>query len=167
MPRDLFRPGSPDLPASEWLARYVAELHEADDPDETARDLGCGSLEELLRSYEEDLWPEVERLAREDPVFRRALRSVWAYDSPMFRRREALLEELGEFRSTWIRFVVSPQVIGQDTPLSWRAVELEGSVPKGELARLLRSVADWCEETDGKERSPGQAPTGPPPRAGT
>lgn len=152
-----------ESPASEWLDWYVTVLNEADDPDRAARQLGCGELEDLLRAHEEELWPEVERLARADPVFRRALTSVWAYQSPMYEQRSALLEELGAWRSTWIRFVVQPTRIGQDSPLTWRAVELEGSVSKPDLAVLLRSLADWCERSERTGKNAGQAPTGPPP----
>lgn len=79
-------------------------------------------------------------------MFRRALRSVWAYDSPMEDARDALLGELGEWRTTWVRFVVEPKLLGQPDPLSWRAIELEGSVTPKQLAPLLRSMADWAEQ---------------------
>lgn len=158
-----FREPGQDSPPIEWLEWYVTVLHEADDPDGAALDLGCGELESLLHAHEDELWPEVERLARADPVFRRALSSVWAYHSPRYEQRSALLEELGEWRSTWIRFVVEPTKIGQDSPLSWRAVELEGSVSKPDLAVLLRSLADWCERSERTGKNAGQAPTGPPP----
>lgn len=59
--------------------------------------MGVGPLESLLhQGHGELLWPELERLARADPLFRRARRSTWAYDSPEYDRREALLAELPE-----------------------------------------------------------------------
>ena len=54
----------------------------------------AGELENLLRHHEEELWPEIERLARENVRFRRALSAAWAYDSPVFEQRNELLEEL-------------------------------------------------------------------------
>lgn len=131
------------------LDQIVDVLHHAEDLDAAAGEVGCGDLEDLFHAgHEKELWPEIERLARADPIFRRALRAAWAYDSPMFERREALLQELGEWRTTWVRFVVAPEFIGRDTPLSWRAVELEGSVRGSDLAKLLRSIADWAERPD-------------------
>ena len=59
--------------------------------------IGVGPLEVLFHQGHEDLlWPEIERLARSDPRFRRALASTWAYDSPRYDDRQALLRELGE-----------------------------------------------------------------------
>ena len=79
------------------LDEIVALLHSTEDPDpELMLDVGCGVLESLLFEHEEELWPKIERLARDDVRFREALAAVWAYDSPAFERREALLAELGE-----------------------------------------------------------------------
>jgi hypothetical protein len=59
--------------------------------------VGCGPLESLLHQGHGDLlWPEIERLARSDELFRRALENVWAYDSPEYERRERLLAELSD-----------------------------------------------------------------------
>ena len=72
--------------------------------------LGVGPLESLFhRGHKEDLWPEIEQLARHDERLRRALASSWAYDSPMFERREALLAELGESQAVQVSFVVYPE----------------------------------------------------------
>ena len=57
---------------------------------------------------EDELWPQIERLARGDVRFRRALSHVWAYESPEFDRRERLLEELGESVPVTLRFVAYP-----------------------------------------------------------
>jgi hypothetical protein len=62
--------------------------------DELCGRIGAGNLESLLREHEAQLWPEVERLARADLRFRRALGYVWASDSPMYERRRDLLREL-------------------------------------------------------------------------
>jgi hypothetical protein len=84
-----------DDPA-QTLEDIIAELHSRPDPDEEFISMiGIGPLESLLhQSHGEALWPEIERLVRRDVLFRRALRSVRAYDSPEFDRRTALLEEL-------------------------------------------------------------------------
>ena len=59
--------------------------------------IGCGPLETLFhKGYEDRLWQSIERLAREDVRFRRALASAWAYQSPRYADRRALLEQLGE-----------------------------------------------------------------------
>ncbi len=135
-----------ELSPREFLERIAAVLNSTPDPDEDLiRWIGCGELEELVRDHGNELWPDIERLACTDRRFRRALRSVWAYESPEFQRRDALLRELGEFRTTWVRFVVEPQGLSERPALSWRAVELEGSVSRADLAPLLRSIADWCE----------------------
>jgi hypothetical protein len=79
------------------LDEILALLHSTEDSDpELILDVGCGVLESLLFEHEEELWPRIERLARDDVRFREALAAVWAYDSPAFERREALLAELGE-----------------------------------------------------------------------
>ena len=80
------------------LRDIVSELNSQPEPSEKAISMiGIGPLESLLHLGVGDrLWPEIERLARSDPRFRRALSYVWAYDSPEFERREQLLEELGE-----------------------------------------------------------------------
>jgi hypothetical protein len=79
------------------LAAIVQEIHSHGDDADFVSMMGVGPLESLFhQGHGEALWPEVERLARTDPLFRRALRSVWAYDSPEFDRREALLAELPE-----------------------------------------------------------------------
>lgn len=141
------RPG-PDESPEKHLAWHVARLRASTDPDAAALELGCGELEGLLDDHEAELWPEIERLARTDPVFRRALQCAWAYDSPMFDQREKLLEEVGEWRPTWVRFVAYPTRLGHETPLAWRAIELEGSVRPKDLAPLLRSMADWAERQE-------------------
>lgn len=146
--------GEAEYSAEDFLERLVVILNSTPEPnDELMSWIGCGDLENLIREDGVELWPQVEQLAREDVRFRRALRSVWAYDSPEFERRQALLEELGEFRTTWVRFVVEPNDLTGNPGFSWRAIELEGSVPKRQLAPLLRSIADWCER-EGQELPP-------------
>jgi hypothetical protein len=159
------RPANEVTP-SQFLERIVVALNATREPnEELIRWIGCGELENLIRDHGEELWSGIERFAREDARFRRALRSVWAYDSPEFRRREALLEELGEFRSTWIRFVVQPNDLSGEPGLSWRAIELEGSVSKRELAPLLRSIARWCEREEPDSPGPTDGGSAAGPRA--
>ena len=136
------------------LAELVDRLHATEEPDfEVISDVGCGELENLIRGHGVELWPEVERLARADPVFRRALRSVWAYDSPEFERRDQLLGELGEHWPVLVRFVVQPDDFLPEPRVSWRAVQIEGEPPAGQLGRLLREIADWYER-DREEGNP-------------
>jgi hypothetical protein len=79
----------------ETLAEIVVQLHAHADDDEYISRMGFGPIESLLHQGHGDaLWPHMEHLARTDPLFRRALRSTWAYDSPEYDRREALLDEL-------------------------------------------------------------------------
>jgi hypothetical protein len=146
--------GDDEYSADDLLERLVAILNATPEPNEELISwIGCGDLENLIREDGVDLWPRIEQLARVDVRFRRALRSVWAYDSPEFDRRQALLEELGEYWTTWVRFVVEPTDLTPNWGFSWRAIELEGSVPKRQLAPLLRSIADWCER-EGNEPRP-------------
>jgi hypothetical protein len=135
----------------ERLGELVELLHAADEPDfDLIGEVGCGELENLVRAHGEQLWPVLERLARADPIFRRALRSVWAYDSPEFERRDKLLRELGEHWPVTVRFEVEPQDFEAEPLVSWRAVEVDGAPPAGQLGRVLREVADWYErEGDG------------------
>jgi hypothetical protein len=88
------------LTDNEVLAEFrsiVNQIRAAGEDDQALTMLAVGPMESFFhQGHEEELWPEVERLAREEPVFRRALRQCWAYESPMFDRRERLLEELGE-----------------------------------------------------------------------
>ena len=84
----------------ELLSNLVDDLHATPELDrELCGRIGAGNLESLLRHHEDELWPEVERLAREDERFRLALAMVWAYDSARAEDREALLAELGADRS--------------------------------------------------------------------
>jgi hypothetical protein len=117
------------------------------------RDVGGGDLESLLVRHEEELWPQIEELARSDVRFRRALSSVWAYDSPVFERRTVLLEELGEARTVAVRFVVEPRDFSDEPPLEWRAVDIEGRVSGHRLAEVLRGIADWLEQREARRDS--------------
>ena len=117
------------------------------EPDpELILEVGCGDLETLLRDDEERLWSDVERSARSDVRFRRALAAVWAYDSPMYERRMALLLELRERVEVGVRFVVYPETFDVESQLGWRAIEVEGPIAPRRLAPLLRQIADWAEQ---------------------
>ena len=140
------------MDANDHLRALVEQLHSTDEPDvDLISAVGCGPLEDLISEAGEELWPEVERLARTDRLFRRALSSVWAYDSPEFEQRNQLLRELGEWWPVSVRFVVEPQDLLSESRVSWRAVEIDGGVPAGQLSRLLREIADWYD------REPNQA----------
>lgn len=131
---------------AEALAHLVEVLHTTDDPDpDLCLEVGCGDLESVLRDHESELWDEVERLARNDVRFRRALSSVWAYDSPEVERRTALLAELGEQREITVRFTVEPADFSADPRLSWRAFECGGGITNRRLAEALRRVAEWLD----------------------
>ena len=131
---------------NEALAHLVEVLHATDEPDpDLCLEVGCGDLESVLANHETELWDEIERLARTDPRFRRALSSVWAYDSAQFNRREALLAELGEHREITVRFTVTPDDFAPDPALSWRAFEAEGGITNRRLAEMLRRLAEWLD----------------------
>ena len=128
------------------LDELVSVLHSTTEPDpELIMDVGCGVLESLLFTHEEELWPTLERLAREDVRFRRALAAVWAYGSPAYERRHALLQELGEFWTVTVEFVVELDDFAQPPAVGHRAVHIDGEVPGGQLPRVLRSIAQWLE----------------------
>ena len=130
----------------EYLRSIVERLHSTAEPDpDLVGEVGAGDLENLIRDDGEALWPEIERLARSDPRFRRALACVWVDDSPEFDRRQALLAELGEHSSVRVGFVVEPEDFSPVPRLSWRAVEIENEPPGGQLSRLLREIADWYD----------------------
>lgn len=134
------------MAASDMLIELVRVLHTTDEPDPgLCSEVGCGDLEGLLRDHETELWPAVENLARTDLRFRRALASVWAYDSAQFDRRSALLADLGEVREVVVRFTVEPEDFSADPQLSWRAFEAEGIVTNRRLSETLRSVAEWLD----------------------
>ena len=72
----------------------LQDLNLDEDAEEIGR-IGVGPLEVLFHQGHEDrLWPEIERLARSEPRFRRALASTWAYESSRYDDRQALLSEL-------------------------------------------------------------------------
>jgi hypothetical protein len=128
------------------LRELVVRLHSTSEPDpQLILDIGCGDLESLLFEHEIELWPTIERLAREDVRFRRALSHVWAYDSPAFEQRETLLEELGAFWPVSVSVIVYPEDFTDPPLLGHRAVQVDGEVPGGQLPRILREVADKYE----------------------
>lgn len=128
------------------LRALVERLNSTTEPDpDLIGEIGAGELENLVRAHGEQLWPEIERIARSDIRFRRALASVWAYDSPEYERRTRLLEELGEARTVTISFVVEPEDFANPPLVSWRAVEVGGEPAGRQLGRLLREIADWYE----------------------
>jgi hypothetical protein len=140
------------------LARLLEEAPE-DSADGLCLEIGCGDLESLLRRWESELWDEVERLARSSARFRRALRSVWAYDSPKSDERDALLWELGEWRQFHLDAVVFPERLAEpDTDLGWRAIRPPGDIDYSELARLLRSMADWADQAAARPQTSGHPP---------
>jgi catechol 2,3-dioxygenase-like lactoylglutathione lyase family enzyme len=138
----------------EDLEELVAELHVTPEPDvDLILDVGCGDLENLLRDHEVELWPRIEALARADVRFRRALASVWAYESPALKQRAALLAELGETTEITVGFTVAPNDFSDDPPLSWRAYKSDATVPKARLATVLRSIATWLDADGVQARS--------------
>ena len=79
----------------ELLGWLVDALHSTRSIDrELCGRIGAGNLESLLGAHEEELWLDVERLARSDDRFRCALQTVVAAGSPMYRERRDLLDEL-------------------------------------------------------------------------
>ena len=145
--RGRISPGStPETPV-QALEAIVTTLNSTPEPNfDLILEVGSGPLETLLRQgHEEMLWPRIERLARDDPRFRRALSVAWAYDSPMLARRDALLSELGEHRAVTLRFVAEPNSFEDADGFAWRALEVSG-VPEGAgLAQTLRAIADVIE----------------------
>jgi hypothetical protein len=140
-----------DSTADEVLDGIVAELHAPEDPDPNlCLRLGAGDLESLLRYHGEELWPRVELLAREDSRFRMALSGVWAYESAEFERRAELLEELGQHWTITVSFVVEREDFSDPPLLDWRAVDIDGA-SGGQLPRMLREIADWCERERGSD----------------
>lgn len=136
--------------AAQHLSDIVGRLDAPIEPDaRLAAEIGAGDLENLVRAHGVQLWGQIEKLARTNIRFRRALRSVWAYDSPEYDRRTSLLEELGEFRHVGLSFVVESDDFDEDGALSWRAVQIEGGIPPARLAPVLRSIADWAERQGG------------------
>jgi len=149
--------------ALDELARLIEEAPE-DSADDLCLEIGCGDLETLLRRWELELWDEVERLARSSERFRRALRSVWAYDSPKFNERDALLWELSERRQFHLDAVVFPERLAEPgTDLGWRAIRPPGDIDFSELARLLRSMADWADQAAARPQNSGHPPGLAPP----
>jgi hypothetical protein len=135
--------------ADEALDELLAELHQSEQPEpDVIGNVGAGRLENLIRDHGEELWPRIEQLARDDVRVRRALGAVWSYDSPEFDRRQRLLEELGEFWTVTVRFVVEQEDFAEPPLLGWRALEVEPPVPGGQLPRLLRSIAASEEVSD-------------------
>ncbi|HET7487207.1 MAG TPA: hypothetical protein VFJ85_04715 [Acidimicrobiales bacterium] len=121
-------------------------LREAGEDETEIASIGAGRLESLFHGgLEGTLWPRIEDLARHNPAFRRALRSAWAYGSPMFDRRQALLRSLGEFDDVTVRFVAIPEGFPVTTGYSWRSFRNEGPLRPEQLAGLLRQIANSLE----------------------
>jgi hypothetical protein len=139
----LYRRISPD----DALREIVSALHSTEAPDfDLITRIGVGPLETLFhQGFEQALWPEVERLAREDERFRRALGTVWGFSSPMFGQREALLRELGEYRTVTVRFTVEPRTFEETDGYQWRRVEVDGISERPHLGRILRDIADHVD----------------------
>jgi hypothetical protein len=136
------------------LDAIVVLLHSTEAPDaELILQVGCGVLESLLFEHEEELWPQIERLARSDIRFRRALACVWAYDSPAYQRRESLLAELGERQTVTLSFIVEPADgdFAESPSLEYRALEIDARPPVRELPRMLREIADKYQRTHSPE----------------
>ena len=149
LPTFLFEMSVAKRKPQKLLAGLVKVLHSTPEPDpELCLEVGSGSLEALLAKHERKLWPEIEGLARTDVRFRRALSAVWAYDSPEYKRRTALLAELGESRRIKVSFTVEPDDFSSDPPLSWRAFDSKGTISNQRLAEVLRRIADWLDRQD-------------------
>lgn len=85
------RTSTPD----EILDHIVRRLHEPAQLDEDLCVLiGCGELENLISAHEDEIWLRVVEQATIDLRFRRVLSHSWAYDSPHWDERVALLAEL-------------------------------------------------------------------------
>jgi hypothetical protein len=79
----------------EILDHVIRRLHEPTVLDEELCSLlGCGELENLIRAHEDEIWLRIVEQATIDRRFRLALSCSWAFDSPHFAERCALLEEL-------------------------------------------------------------------------
>lgn|GEM_PF-3953227 len=146
---------------TDLLAEIVALLESTEEPDlELIGSVGAGALETLVRNHGVELWDEIERFARQDVRFRRALRSVWAYESPEYERRTELLGELREWWPIEVRFVVEPADLSGGPRVWWRAREVRGQIEPVELARVLREIADHVERpvAPAEEREEDEAP---------
>ena len=136
---------SPD----ETLDAIITALHSTPEPDfDLIMEVGSGPLEALFhQGHEAPLWTRIERLARNDLRFRRALSVSWAYDSPMLERRDALLDELGERRAVTVRFVAEPHTFDDADGFEWRALEVDGVGEGSSLAQTLRAIADVIDRS--------------------
>ena len=70
----------------------------------------------------------------------------------MFKRREALLAELGESQTVQVSFVVYPEDFTVPPLMDYRALRVDGTVPGGQLPRMLREIADSVEREDPDEQ---------------
>ena len=131
------------------LDAILATLHSTPEPDfDLIMELGSGPLEALFhQGHEAPLWTRIERLARNDLRFRRALSVAWAFESPMFARRDALLDELGERRAVTVRFVAEPNTFEDTDGFAWRALEVDGLAEGSGLAQTLRAIADVIDRS--------------------
>jgi hypothetical protein len=137
-----------DTTPEEELDAIVASINSSPEPDFVAiEEAGAGPLETLfLFGHEEALWHHIERLAREDERFRRALSVVWAFDSPLYERRQQLLRELGEHRPVTVRLTLVPRTFDDTDGFTWRDFEVEGVPERPHLAAILRGIAAHLDE---------------------
>ena len=128
-----------------WLEEIVRSLHALETPRDVSK-MGAGELEDLLQDYEDQLWPEVVRLAENDTTFRHALAAVWAYQSPRFPDRVALLTGLGTFRKVHVEFIIFSSADEDDGGGSgWGDLVVEGNVSHMQLSAVLRRIANRLE----------------------
>jgi hypothetical protein len=139
----MLRPGADPRGA---LAEVVNMVEAADPADDNALGMiGAGPLESLLIHHEDDLWDEVEQIARSNPRFLRALRSVWNYPSPRFEQRQQLLVELNEWRQVDLSLVAYDQSF-DGSGWTYRALKHDSSLSARDLACVLREVAADLED---------------------
>jgi hypothetical protein len=61
---------------SDGVVQLLVELNRAD-PDHDGATVGAGPLEDLVHAHGDRMIDELERQARQDPSFRKALSTVW------------------------------------------------------------------------------------------
>jgi hypothetical protein len=82
-----------------FALRLLAEVIAGLDDESVICLVGAGDLENLVGRHGVSLWSEIDAAARASRKFAIALSCVWAWDSPVSDRLDALLAELGIERS--------------------------------------------------------------------
>ena len=118
------------------------------------RDIAVRALAPVLSRAQASEWFRIEKEARSDSRFLRALAFAHEHAFSARERAAALLNELGERRPVQINFFVYPSGFGVEGQYDWSGLDIETQVNRFDLAALLRSIAHYLDYGQHSEHLP-------------